>query len=275
MNDYQCQAVAAELYLLPVETRVPLKFGAEVLSSVTCARAKITVRGRDGREAVGWGETPLSVQWAWPSKAAYSHRYEAMVAFCQVAGRRLVDGGHVGHPLEIGQRFLDEDLPDVRKAFNASRTAASRESEPLPTLAGLICAAPFDVAMHDAYGNLLQLPVYDTYEPPYLTSDLAELLPGADDPAKFANRYPAHFLDRPPKQSLVAWHLVGGLDPIDPGDLTGDEPADGYPVLLGDWIRRDGLTCLKVKLRGNDARWDFERLVRVAEVGRRGRRGTG
>lgn len=29
------------------------------------------------------------------------------------------------------------------------------------------------------------------------------------------------------------------------------EPKDGYPVLLADWIRRDGLTCLKVKLRGD------------------------
>ena len=51
-----------------------------------------------------------------------------------------------------------------------------------------------------------------------------------------------------------------------PEDLTGNEPDDGYPVLLADWIARDGLKCLKIKLRGNDAAWDFERLVRVGRL---------
>jgi L-alanine-DL-glutamate epimerase-like enolase superfamily enzyme len=59
---------------------------------------------------------------------------------------------------------------------------------------------------------------------------------------------------------------VGGLDPIDSADLAGDEPDDGYPVLLAEWIKRDGLTCLKIKLRGNDGAWDYERVVRVGRV---------
>ncbi|MDQ3623485.1 MAG: hypothetical protein M3463_13520, partial [Verrucomicrobiota bacterium] len=58
----------------------------------------------------------------------------------------------------------------------------------------------------------------------------------------------------------------GGLDAIDAGDLRGDEPRDAHPVLLGDWIRRDGLRALKVKLRGNDKAWDYERLVRVGRL---------
>jgi L-alanine-DL-glutamate epimerase-like enolase superfamily enzyme len=60
--------------------------------------------------------------------------------------------------------------------------------------------------------------------------------------------------------------LIGGKDPIDPSELTGSEPHDGEPVLLHNWIRRDGLKCLKVKLRGDDASWDWHRLVRVGEV---------
>jgi L-alanine-DL-glutamate epimerase-like enolase superfamily enzyme len=62
------------------------------------------------------------------------------------------------------------------------------------------------------------------------------------------------------------WHLVGGLDPLDESELTGNEPDDGYPVLLRDWIRTDGLRCLKIKLRGNDAAWDYERVVRVGQI---------
>ncbi|MDF1516096.1 MAG: enolase C-terminal domain-like protein, partial [Anaerolineae bacterium] len=66
--------------------------------------------------------------------------------------------------------------------------------------------------------------------------------------------------------TLLAWHLVGGVDPLKPADLTGNEPDDGYPVLLTDWIKRDGLKCLKIKLRGTDAVWDYHRLIEVGEI---------
>ena len=57
------RVAATELFFLPVETRVPLKFGPETLTHVTCARARLTVRLANGDIATGWGETPLSVQW--------------------------------------------------------------------------------------------------------------------------------------------------------------------------------------------------------------------
>jgi L-alanine-DL-glutamate epimerase-like enolase superfamily enzyme len=82
---------------------------------------------------------------------------------------------------------------------------------------------------------------------------------------QFAGKYPADFL-RPRENRLVAWHLVGGLDPLNADDLHGDEPDDGYPILLPDWIRRDGLQALKIKLRGNDRTWDLDRLVRVGRI---------
>src|SRR5208282_956883 len=44
-------------------------------------------------------------------------------------------------------------------------------------------------------------------------------------------------------------------------------PEDGYPLLLKDWIQTDGLKCLKVKLRGTDSTWDYERLVKVGRIG--------
>jgi L-alanine-DL-glutamate epimerase-like enolase superfamily enzyme len=67
---------------------------------------------------------------------------------------------------------------------------------------------------------------------------------------------------------LPVWHLVGALDPIEDSELDGNEPKDDYPLVLADWIRRDGLVCLKVKLRGNDAEWDYNRLLRVGRLGR-------
>jgi L-alanine-DL-glutamate epimerase-like enolase superfamily enzyme len=36
--------------------------------------------------------------------------------------------------------------------------------------------------------------------------------------------------------------------------------------LLPDWITQDGLNCLKVKLCGNDADWDFRRILAVGNI---------
>ena len=44
---------------VPVETRVPLKFGTETLTSVTCSRIRLEARGSSGAKVTGWGETPL------------------------------------------------------------------------------------------------------------------------------------------------------------------------------------------------------------------------
>ena len=100
-----------------------------------------------------------------------------------------------------------------------------------------------------------------------MNADLAAYLePAEGSEVSFAGKYPADFLVRPRPDSLPAWHLVGGKDPIDPSELTGAEPDDGYPVLLRDWVRSDGLKCLKVKLRGDDAAWDYDRLSRVGRI---------
>src|SRR5881394_1980772 len=72
----------AALYFLPVETRMPLKFGPETTTSVTCARVRLVVTDSQGRTAEGWGETPLSVQWVWPSQSPYQERHEILKQFC-------------------------------------------------------------------------------------------------------------------------------------------------------------------------------------------------
>ena len=253
----------AELYLLPVRTRMPIKFGPEVLTEVTCARVRLTVEDRTGRTAVGWGETPLSVQWAWPSSLTYGERHDRMVELCRRLTHAWAEFHSYGHPLELGSEFIESELNDLAASLNSEAT----EQESLPYLAALVCSSPFDVALHDAFGNLHQRDIYDLYGAECLNRDLSALLePAVDTNVSFAGRYPDEFLQRPAKTRLKAWHLVAGLDPLTESDLTGDEPDDGHPVVLTEWIKQDKLDCLKVKLRGSDQAWDLERLIRVGQL---------
>jgi len=254
--------VAATLYFLPVQTRVPLKFGSETLTTVTCARVCLRVQGAQGRSAEGWGETPLSVQWVWPSSLPYATRENALREFCMILARAWTDLDAKGHPLEVGQAFQSQVLPSLWERYNRTSVV-----EPMPWLAALVCCSAYDIALHDAYGVLHGRTVYDTYSSEWMSQDLSAFL----DPAEgalvdFHGRYVRDYLVFPRPATLRAWHLVGGADPLHASELSGAEPDDGYPILLADWLKRDGLKCLKIKLRGSDALWDYHRIVNVGQI---------
>ncbi|MGE4549831.1 MAG: enolase C-terminal domain-like protein [Opitutales bacterium] len=259
--------ISATLRFLPVETRVPLKFGTETLTSVTCARASILVAKSNGQDAEGWGETPLSVQWVWPSEVSYGERHQALCDFSISLCAKWASFDGSGHALELGHDFLFGLLPELLKNFNDEHRPGQ---EPIPWLAALVCASAFDLALHDAYGLANGLSTYESYCPEFLNRDLAAYLSPAEDAnVNFTGKSPADFLDYSPLGKLPVWHLVGGLDPLSGSELTGNEPEDGYPIHLEDWITRDGLDCLKIKLRGNDSDWDYARFLAVGEIAQR------
>lgn len=260
------RVTAARFYFLPATLRVPLKFGPEVTTSVVCLRTCVTVADRSGKTAEGWGETPLAVSWTWPGKVSVAERGRRMEEFSKRLAESLVKFDGVGHPMEFGFDFQKQVLMQ-------ELAAANQESggEPMPYLSALVCLSAYDIAIHDAFGNLVGRDIYDCYGPEYLSRDLAGFVtPEEGAGVDFRGKFVQDFLARPAPRRLPVWHLVGGVDPLTQDDLTGSEPNDGYPVILTEWIKRDGLRCLKVKLRGTDAAWDYERLVRVGRLGLEG-----
>src|SRR3954468_9113798 len=105
LTDVRVKAV--QLYFLPIKTRVPLKFGPEVTTSVTVARVQIEVESAAGKHAIGWGETPLSVQWVWPSLLPYEERHSVLKEFTIQLAELWSKFDENGHAFDLGFEFID------------------------------------------------------------------------------------------------------------------------------------------------------------------------
>ena len=254
MKNSDIKVTGVRLYLPRIPMRVPIKFGNQVMADITCARVRMFVESRDGRKCSGWSESVLSPGWSWPGTDP--ERGKRMEDFCVRIAKAWSEFPDCGHPIELSAAFTAGKLDALRAAANTGYDVE------LPHLAALNCAAAFDAALADAFGRLAGKPFFRCCNAEYMNCDLAGFL----EPAElFKGKYPEDFFVEPASE-LPVWHLVGGKDPLCKEELTGDEPDDGFPVLLEDWIKRDGLKCLKIKLRGNDAPWDYERIAAVGRI---------
>ena len=255
---------SCRLYFRDIKTRVPLKFGPEITTSVTCARTEITVCSSNGNSLIhGWGETPLNIAWVWPSSLSYEYRLSRLKGFCVKLSKAWNSCGYKGHSMEIGKQFIDNNL----KTLWAEDNNGLKTGEMMPWLAALVSNSLFDIAVHDAYGMHHHISTWKTYTKEYMNHDLSRYYTKEFEKL-FKGKYPGEYLVPEEKISakIRVWHLVGSKDALDDSELTGEEPDDGYPVKLKDWILRDGLNCLKIKLVGNDAEWDFQRIVKVGRI---------
>jgi L-alanine-DL-glutamate epimerase-like enolase superfamily enzyme len=245
--------------------RTPIKFGGIALDRVTLLNVSLGVRSVDGRSARGFGSMPLGNVWAYPSRVlTYDDTLGAMKALTEQIARITAISQVIGHPIDITHAL--EPLY-VLEAEDVSRMR--QLAEPIPVLATLVCASPFDAALHDAFGKLHGLSAYHTYGPDFLTHDLGHYL-GDEFRGERLDRY----VNRDPQPRLPLYHLVGALDPIETGDVK-HPVGDGLPETLPEWIVANGLTHLKIKLNGDDIGWDVERVLRVDSAAVRTQTGRG
>jgi len=249
--------VDIQTFKVPTRCRTPLKFGAVVVEELPIGYARVTVENRAGVRAEGWGAMFLMDLWAWPvSKASHTAKNRVMCDLLDAYARTIAGYGQYAHPLEL---FMETEV-ELRR-LSQQICAQHTPGEEMPFLGALICASPVDHALHDAFGNVNGIDSYRGYGPEFMPFDLGRYL-GPD----FRNVYPSQFLRQDYLSQVPVFHLVGGLDLLRHSDVTNEFPQDGVPNSLDDWIVRDGVFCLKVKLNGRNLAWDLERTQEVSHV---------
>jgi L-alanine-DL-glutamate epimerase-like enolase superfamily enzyme len=234
--------------------RTPIKFGGVALDRVTILNAKVLVEDQQGKRATGYGSMPLGNVWAFPSKKMdYSQTLLAMQDAAQKCAEVTTNTNVFGHPIEINHQLEPAYL-------EAAQQLSAKLLEPIPKLATLVAASPIDAAIHYAYGRLHQQSSYRLIGRQFLPEDVGTFL-GSD----FKDVWLSDHISAEPRDRLPLYHLIGALDPLTSHD-TKNPISDGLPEQLSQWIARDRLTHLKIKLNGDDLAWDVGRVVAVEKV---------
>lgn len=237
--------------------RTPLKFGGVVVPESTALTVKATVKNRRGEVGEGQGSMLLMDEWAFPEPSMpHEIKFQAMALIGERFCRKLQEDKKFGHPIDIflnSKSMLLEITRQVDKELSLK--------VPMPVLGALVAASPTDAAIHDSFGRVNGICSYDGYGPKFMEHDLSFYLGDG-----FRGKYISDYLRPSYEKELPVFHLVGGLDKLTRDEVDNSDPKDGLPVSLEEWIERDGIFCLKVKLRGNDIDWDVERTKRVAEI---------
>jgi L-alanine-DL-glutamate epimerase-like enolase superfamily enzyme len=236
--------------------RAPYKFGGRVVDRVTILDVRCRVETRGGKSAWGFGSMTMGNMWAFPSPTmSYDTTLGAMKELAARIERITAGCAEVGHPLDVNVVLEPEYL--------AAAAQVSRDlklDQEVPKLCTLVVASPFDAAIHDAFGKLHGRNVYATYGPDLLRHDLGHYL-GPEFKAERLDRY---LIDSVPAR-IPLFHSVGGLDPLEAKDVR-KPVGDGLPETLPEWIERDGLVRIKIKLGGDDLDGDVERTLRIDRI---------
>ena len=234
--------------------RTPMKFGAGLIEAITLFRVRMRVETAAGQGADGYGAMLLSDLWAYPTPEDIDLSHDTKDAALRQITLAACDvyrsATEFAHPLRTSLA-LKREVESLAQRVETEHNLPA----PVPVLAALMCASPLDCALHDAFGKANGICTYDGYGPEFMSDDLSTWL-GND----FKGSYPSDFIKKTYDPTVSIWHLVGGVDKLSAAEKEHTDPDDGLPVSLDEWIRRDGVYCFKIKLRGVDFRQGAQAL---------------
>jgi L-alanine-DL-glutamate epimerase-like enolase superfamily enzyme len=236
--------------------RTPLKFAGAVVDRQTMLTVDCAVRTAAGTVGKGFGTLPLNYTFTFPSKTLSPEaRLAAMKALAQELAKVTGAYQEFCHPIDVNWELAP-------RYFKAAEEVSRRLqlADPVPRLCTLVTAGAFDAAIHDAFGKVHGISTFHTYGPEFMNHDLEHYL-GAEYKAEYPNRY----IRSEPRARMPLCHLISAVDPIVESENT--RPIqDGLPETLAEWINHNGLTHLKIKLNGDDLKWDVERMLQIDRV---------
>ncbi len=244
---------AFDLEVDSIDYRSPMKFGGRVVEGVQIVSLRCRAENGAGQQGDGLGSMTMGNAWAWPSQQLTSAQtLEATVALAKEIAEDAAADPLGGHPLDISLA-----LAERRQGLVERVTERLGLPERFPPLAVLLAASPLEAALFDAHGKAVGQSAFALLGPDYLPRDLGTYLG-----KPFAGLSLQQFVSPRPVATLPLYHLVGALDPLVAAEVT-TPVGDGLPETLAEWIPRDGLSHLKIKLAGDDLAWDVERVRAV------------
>ncbi len=236
--------------------RTPLKFAGVVVDRQTMLTVHCTARTAAGTESRGFGSLPLNYTFTFPSKLlSPATRQSAMKELAKEIATVTNSGHELGHPIDINWELAPRYLQAATEVSQRLQLA-----EPIPKLCTLVIAGAFDAAIHDAFGKAHSVSSFHTYGPEFMNHDLSHYLG-----AEYQGEYPSDYVQAQPQPRMPICHLISAVDPITAAENT--QPIkDDLPETLTEWINYNGLTYLKIKLNGDDLKWDVERLLHIDRV---------
>jgi len=251
------RVLSAKLQIEEAVARTPLKFGAVVVETCPFAEVRVEVENREGRRAEGYGGIFLMDQWAFPDPSvSHQRKNEAMQEVTRRFCGKVTEYTKFSHPIDIFWN-LREELKRIGEEVSKDK----KLDKNLPFLACLVSASPVDAAIHDGFGKVNRIDTYKGYGKEFMEHDLSYYLG-----KKFKGKYVSNYIREDYLSKIPVFHLVGGGDKLRESEVDETDPKDGLPNSLEEWIKRDGLFCLKIKLKGTDLSWDLTRFEEVASI---------
>jgi hypothetical protein len=247
VHEMPIRALATDLRVLPMQTRMPFRYGIATLTALPHLFMRVEVEV-DGQRVWGLASEGLAPKWFTKDPAtSVDDDIAGMLEVIEAACRHVCACGPAATVFDLWWAL-----------YHAQQAWAAARGHP-PLLAGL-GASLVERALIDAFCRARQTTFAAAIRDGSLGVQLAMLHPA------LAGRSPAELLPRQPLTRIVVRHTVGLSDPLTDADIAPEDRLDdGLPQSLAACIERYGLTHFKIKLCG-DAMRDHERLRRIAQL---------